>query len=806
MRKRMIRFISTVFGVALILSVLPGQEEVVERVQVVNREVVVRVFDGGEPVSGLMRKDFTLSENGESVIITSCRMERRALAPAETPAAESGEAAARQRPRLFLFLLWWNEASKDWPQAWDYFLKHIFRPGDHVVLAGDRRAILLKDVENEKEIVADFFSRLQAELKQKLIDKTGAARDLHRAAEDFHTAMLQNSAKKSVKIPEEVLLNQFKGNYRSALESYRLRCLRAQPGMLQRLAAGLRAVDGEKWALVFMQNERLPLVDVQSTLLTHTPMKFATLEELKRFLDECDGKIRMSSDMSAQVRDLRSLFIGAGATFHLFLSDAGGESGMLKDSDKLRWLPVFSSWESSFRGIAADTGGAVQDTTRLKLALEKAAARPDIYYVLTYKPKAPEMGKPKLKIQVSRPGVKVVYARKLQPREIRPLKLSEPVWSEGVLRFFVSDYLRETGEGGEIAGDVHVTVRSETPDGKPLIFEKVLRPALESAAVELGVNFPESGDYILTVVVRDRLSGNTARGYTRASIAAPEPEPEEPMDPRLRTLLDKAAAYCAGLRKAAFRFTCTEVVEEKVLQRNPLSKRVEPEENRWHYDYQVVADKGEVEEQRRLIKRGHKQVDLADANLETRFKAHYSVFLPVTLLGEHNRKNYRFKLLDTERLKKRPCAVIEVMPRKPGEGPLARGKAWVDVDNGAVLKIEMDPRGVAGSAALEATARGMSAKLDLKVVHWYLEERKGLHFPSSAGFSESYVFDKRIVERTIRLPNSGGEADATTYTTARMPTIEALHRRVEFYHMSQTYNKYRYFEVDTRVEEVKSRK
>jgi len=83
---------------------------------------------------------------------------------------------------------------------------------------------------------------------------------------------------------------------------------------------------------------------------------------------------------------------------------------------------------------------------------------------------------------------------------------------------------------------------------------------------------------------------------------------------------------------------------------------------------------------------------------------------------------------------------------------MARGKVWVDVEDGSALKIVMDPRGVAGSAALEAAAREMSARLDLKAIHLYLEERKGLRFPSSVEFSESYVFDKKVSKRRAPIP------------------------------------------------------
>ncbi|HEU18010.1 MAG TPA: hypothetical protein ENO00_01310, partial [Deltaproteobacteria bacterium] len=120
-----------ILGFFLIVSpqfLVQSQDEVVERVEVVNREVVVRVFDGGEPVAGLMRKDFTLTENGEPAVITSCRQVRRALAPVqEIPDVPKTESQS-QRGRLFLFLLWWNEESKDWSNAWNYFKENIFRP------------------------------------------------------------------------------------------------------------------------------------------------------------------------------------------------------------------------------------------------------------------------------------------------------------------------------------------------------------------------------------------------------------------------------------------------------------------------------------------------------------------------------------------------------------------------------------------------------------------------------------------------------------------------------------------------------
>ena len=119
------------------ICVLHGQEDLVERIDVLNREVVVRVFDRGEPVFGLKRKDFTLLDNGSPLRITSLREIRRALSPKMRSHQQDRQEATTQKHqgRLFLFLLWWNEESRDWPQTWQYFTTHIFRPGDRVILA-----------------------------------------------------------------------------------------------------------------------------------------------------------------------------------------------------------------------------------------------------------------------------------------------------------------------------------------------------------------------------------------------------------------------------------------------------------------------------------------------------------------------------------------------------------------------------------------------------------------------------------------------------------------------------------------------
>jgi hypothetical protein len=266
--------------------------------------------------------------------------------------------------------------------------------------------------------------------------------------------------------------------------------------------------------------------------------------------------------------------------------------------------------------------------------------------------------------------------------------------------------------------------------------------------------------------------------------------------------MEKAAGYCRQLKEAAFRFYCLEKVEERVLERNPLNQRLEPVEHRWEYDYQITGANGEIKEQRRLVREGARKTDKENAALATRFSSHYSVFLPVTLLARENREKYSYLLLGRERVKKSRCVVVEVLPRRPESGNIAHGKVWIDEQDGSVLKIEMNPRGVAGVEALEKAAKASSARLLLEVTHTYFVERGGLRFPSSAGFREAYIVEKSLSEQRINIPYSGGNYDASGVTVVTVPKLEQKRHEIEFYRMRQDYEKYRFFNVESR-EEIK---
>ena len=766
----------------------------------VNREVVVRVFSGGDPVPGLTEKDFILYENGKIKPITSCRQLARTLStdvlPSKSPQKESPVIMTRPG-RLFLFLLWWNEESRDWSATWQYFTQHIFRPGDRVILSDGTKVLEIRSPQREKKKLSDFFAHMNTALKQKKLDKSRNMMELEKSIHDFDQSL------RSVKLGkvEKSLFADFKMRYRGVLEEYRLARLKAQPRMLNRLATALRAVEAEKWALVFMQNERLPMLHRNSRLFS-APMSQQTAKELGEFIDEFDRKITMATDMAAHARDLRSLFTGANATFHLFLSDAANE---VQDTEQVRWTAAFSSWESTFRSISKDTGGQVSNTTRLEEAMRRAAQRRDIFYVLTYKTSAQNEGPPpRLRVKTVKPGLRTVYARRLKAMEIRPLEMTAPEWRDGKLNFKLSGFMRETIASGNLAGDLRILIRAERDEGESIESTKQLRPESEATSVEIALNFPVPGRYLLTVEARDSLGGNQARGYTRVEIASsPRNKPnssiqfprKEEMSPQLAVVMDKAATYCRRLKKAAFRFYCSEWVDETTLEKRHASEPTKRVSRHWRYDYQVVGDET-IREQRRLIRDGRKRMNVKNVKLNTRIKSRYSVFMPVTLLAVENRDRYHYRLLEAEQIRNRPCAVVDVMPRPMAEKSITHGRVWIDIDDGSVLRIEVNPKGIQGSEALIKAARQMSARLELTASHWYLEKRGGLRFPSLTEFSEAYVFDK-LSRTRMRTRVAMEKHGVVKYV--QEPYEDRTRKRVELYHLRQQYKDYRFFHVKTRV-------
>lgn len=787
-------------------AIVFSQEKIFEKVEVVNIELIARVKAGAKSLSGLRASDFLLYEDGRRVEITSCREVRRTMSAPITAAP----VAAPKPGRLFLIMLWLNEESPSWRRAWERFKKEVYRPGDRVVLQFADRLYDMRTPSDIEAMEPEWLEQLASHLRMQETEKSALTQALENAAADFYHDLQslpegRNEIFLSIrKAMEPGLFMNFKGCYLGALNEFKLRRARDLRGRLERFAASLKTIEADKWVLVFLQNEQLPLLTRYSRLTREGRMLAETIYKLRELIEESEREILMARDVVVSARDLRPIFIGANATFHLFLADTATKSG---ESEYLTRRRVFSDWEAVYRSISADTGGRVTDSTDLDKALSQAAGMEDVYYVLTYQPNEKGGQERKLRLETRLPGRQVIFSRRVTLGELFPLAIGEPRWEGGRLLLSLSGYQRFfEGEGLRASLKLQVTAQGPTP--LALEFSREFRPLEEAVTVDMALNFPQAGRYRLDIVASDELSGNQVDAKLEIEIPlppamppaarAPEGPPvEAAVDPALGGLLTRAAAYCEKLKQVAMHFFCLEVVTENFLEKNPLNKRVERLEKRWEYDYQVVMKGGSINERRVLLRENRRKVRVENASLSTRFASLYSVYMPVTLLAAENRSMYAYKLLDREKMKGRRCAVLEAVPRSAAAAGTPQGRIWVDESDGSVLKIEISPRGVVGVETLEKAAQAMSARLLLEVTHLYLVERAGIRFPSATEFREAYVFEKTLIKRKLELPYS-----TSTYgvekTVVDIPTIEQQRREVEFYRLNQEYRKYRFFTVESK--------
>jgi hypothetical protein len=80
-----------------------------------------------------------------------------------------------------------------------------------------------------------------------------------------------------------------------------------------------------------------------------------------------------------------------------------------------------------------------------------------------------------------------------------------------------------------------------------------------------------------------------------------------------------------------------------------------------------------------------------------------------------------------------------VEPSEPKFQTEPHGIAWVDKDDGSVLRIKMDQSSIRGITHIEKKANRRGLELQISDEHFYLIEKKGLRFPSRTIISERYI-------------------------------------------------------------------
>ncbi len=142
-------------GEALQQSQEAQEERIIERVEVTNVAVTVRVFDKGKPVKGLKKKDFKLFENDKEKEIRVFFETRKKVTETNEASQSSAGKYVKRPSRLFLLNFNIGDHRIDIKGAVKPFFKKILQPGDRLIVISNSfflndRVVIDPEVERKK--------------------------------------------------------------------------------------------------------------------------------------------------------------------------------------------------------------------------------------------------------------------------------------------------------------------------------------------------------------------------------------------------------------------------------------------------------------------------------------------------------------------------------------------------------------------------------------------------------------------------------------------------------------------------------
>jgi len=223
---------------------------------------------------------------------------------------------------------------------------------------------------------------------------------------------------------------------------------------------------------------------------------------------------------------------------------------------------------------------------------------------------------------------------------------------------------------------------------------------------------------------------------------------------QLAKILEATGDYCERLKNLALYFVCQENIKEKTyafrktftFSRLPGGfgsvenlKVDKTEKTSYVYDYQMIKKGQDLEEKRILLEENGKKTHEEDAELKTlRMSAKYLVFGPVGFLGQFWQPHFRYEILGTEKIVRRPAIVIKASPNEVTTENYCFGRIWIDEKDSSILRIEWEPESIANYKETVASPIGdLKRKITWTVMYGIV--KNGIRFPSAQSIREVFV-------------------------------------------------------------------
>ena len=458
--------------------------DVNESVDVINVEMIARVQKQGQPVGGLQKEDFTLTENGREVKINGFREVRRRISAPPADGETKAPAVQKSPGRLFVLCFWLWDRQAAYAEALDHFFRDIYRPGDNVILVHTTNSVLINAADQIAPLRAQFEAELKKGIEQDNIMRIQIYKDIDAAIADFLVCN-ENWGICKIKLQTEI---------KRCWNEFRMNFLRGDAGSLIRLADSMKSINLEKWVLVFLQEEVFP--------------EFGLNGSIPAFRDKFEEMRKNLGDGSSAFDDkVRSSFIAADATFSLIRLRANSME-VQGDSLYYRQQAVYSSRDECFAQISRVTGGATITDNDLPRALGRAADKEDICYVVSFAPQDIKK-KRKMELTCRDNSLKVFASQHIDTEDPREMTIAKVKVVESKLTFNLSGFSR-LFEAGQLQGRVLVHVIANGSGSIKL--ENSREFTLTDTVVQIPVvlRLPVGRRFTFDIRVKDYISGREA--------------------------------------------------------------------------------------------------------------------------------------------------------------------------------------------------------------------------------------------------------------------------------------------------------
>lgn len=483
----------------LALSCFPviGQEKLQEEVTVIAVEIPVRVLKKGQAVRNLTKEDFELFENGVQQKITAFDVVSRKISSLGGTSPEGLKISPKKRLFILIFNIFdYNDEVGD---GIDHFFLNVFRPGDQIIILTEDRLLNIDIKKNLSGMVNDLKETLQKYKSISTMETTKAFRQLRYEADRVMNPIGTGNRASD--------LIRFFDNYIRIWKDYKNRFISPDTVLYQSIISRVKQMDGEKWALCFLQRELFPRLQnagrlsrvITGIIESGGGSQWSRLVRAKQA--ELQQNLDYTSTFPTQL--LNDLFMEANITFHLILMKPVGKI-MAEDFEMGE---VAQDYEECFKQISRSTGGYMTFSNKVTQALEEAAEVEDFHYLLVYSPKENQTnGQRKIKIKVKQEGVKIVHVENFRALKSPPISISGFTSGKKSISFDLINYALEKFEG-MLTGivDVKITVFDERSNK---VFDQGKTLSLVKKDTHVALNFDalKSGRFYIIVQVIDRIT------------------------------------------------------------------------------------------------------------------------------------------------------------------------------------------------------------------------------------------------------------------------------------------------------------